>query len=176
MPEIDRYVTSLPQNRRAKVQVLFNKDTKTAAPISSEPLASPTTEQPQPQQQQRRASKVTDFPTEIERPSLPVTPAPVQRPRFWSAERDAQGDLPAAEGVPEQSAWDPVAKLAELQRRQSEVLEKGDVGGGGGGGEGGREIPERKMPESSRVGGMDAGGEVEGKEKGATGQAVASGI
>ena len=87
--------------------------------------------------------KLTDFPSEIERPSLPVTPAPVRRPSFWGAERDAAGDLPPAEGVPEQSDWDPSARLAELQRQQSEVLEKGPTGLRG------RTIPERKMPESS---------------------------
>ncbi len=88
--------------------------------------------------------KLTDFPTEIERPSLPVTPAPVRRPSFWGAERDAQGQLPGAEGVPEQSEWDPVTRLAELQRRQSDVLEKGSAEGAG------RVIPDRRMPESAR--------------------------
>lgn len=91
--------------------------------------------------------KLTDFPTEIERPSLPVTPAPVRRPSFWGAERDAQGDLPAAEGVPEQSDWDPVARLADLQRRQSEVLAQGP----GVGGAAGTRIPDRELPESASV-------------------------
>ena len=86
--------------------------------------------------------KLTDFPTEIERPSLPVTPAPVRRPSFWGSERDAAGDLPGAEGVPDQSAWDPVAKLAELQRRQSEMLAEGPASPG-------RFIPDRELPGSS---------------------------
>ena len=151
MPEIDRYIASLPQNRRAKVQVLFNKVNNTAAPLEpssstgESALFSPSTEDAPPASatQRRPSMKVTDFPTEIERPSLPVTPAPVRRPSFWSAERDAAGDLPGAEGVPEQSEWDPVAKLVELQRRQSEVLEKGQVGEG-------RSIPSRGLVESSK--------------------------
>jgi hypothetical protein len=49
--------------------------------------------------------KLTDFPSELERPSLPVTPAPIRRPSFWGEERDADGELPAAEGVPSQEDW-----------------------------------------------------------------------
>ncbi|KAL9575901.1 MAG: hypothetical protein Q9212_007582, partial [Teloschistes hypoglaucus] len=33
------------------------------------------------------------------------------------------GDLPPAEGVPNQQDWDPLAQLAELRRRQEEILE-----------------------------------------------------
>lgn len=54
----------------------------------------------------RRESLIlTDFPTEVERPSLPVTPAPATRPTFWGTERNEAGQLPAAEGVPEQADW-----------------------------------------------------------------------
>lgn len=89
--------------------------------------------------------KLTDFPTEIERPSLPVTPAPVRRPSFWGAERDARGDLPGAEGVPSQSEWNPVARLEDLQRRQSEVLAQGPASPGG------PKIPDRELPPSASV-------------------------
>ena len=141
VPEIERYVASLPQNRRARTQILFNKSQ--TANSTNEPILSPPTEDvPSPQTQRRPSMKLTDFPTEVERPSLPVTPAPVRRPSFWGAERDEAGDLPAAEGVPEQSEWDPVARLTELQKLQSEVLGKGPA-------QEGRAIPERKMPESS---------------------------
>ena len=54
-----------------------------------------------------------------------MTPAPVHRPSFWGSERDEAGDLPPAEGVPEQSEWDPVARLLDLQKRQADVLEHG---------------------------------------------------
>ena len=54
----------------------------------------------------RRESLIlTDFPTEVERPSLPVTPAPIRRPTFWGEERNEAGDLPPAEGVPDQTQW-----------------------------------------------------------------------
>ena len=56
--------------------------------------------------------KLTDFPSEVERPSLPVTPAPIRRPSFWGddAPESGEGDagashLPAAEGVPAQTEW-----------------------------------------------------------------------
>jgi len=73
--------------------------------------------------------KVTDFPSEDDRPSLPVTPAPIRRRNFWDGD-DSQPQnfsdgshgngggvafpagagavgqlLPAAEGVPAQTEW-----------------------------------------------------------------------
>ena len=145
VPEIERYISQLPQNRRAKLQVLLNNATPTSSShqrniSGDEPMFSPGIEDPS--QRRRPSMKLTDFPTEIERPSLPVTPAPVRRPSFWGSERDAAGDLPGAEGVPDQSAWDPVAKLAELQRRQSEMLAEGPASPG-------RVIPDRELPGSS---------------------------
>ncbi len=134
VPEIERYISNLPQNRRGKIQVLLN------ATSTNESEASGGSN---PSQQQRRPSmRLTDFPTEIERPSLPVTPAPVRRPSFWGQERDAFGELPGAEGVPEQVDWDPTAKLAELQRRQSEVLAQGPTSPT-------RCIPNRQLPGST---------------------------
>ncbi|KAG5951116.1 hypothetical protein E4U53_003745 [Claviceps sorghi] len=75
-----------------------------------------------------RALRVTDFPTEVERPSLPVTPAPIKRPSFWGEDevhsdaRDEARSLPAAEGVPSQSDWDPAAQLEKLAQQHSEAL------------------------------------------------------
>lgn len=145
VPEIERYISQLPQNRRAKVQVLLNNATPTSNShqriISGDgPIVSPGIEDPS--QQRRPSMKLTDFPTEFERPSLPVTPAPVSRPSFWGSERDAAGDLPGAEGVPDQNAWDPAAKLAELQRRQSEMMAEGPASPG-------RLIPDRELLGSS---------------------------
>ncbi|MCJ1256404.1 glycogenin glucosyltransferase [Lignoscripta atroalba] len=136
MPEIERYISNLAQNRRARVQVLTNDSTV------AEGLLSPGAEETS--QPRRPSMKLTDFPTEIERPSLPVTPAPVRRPSFWGEERDALGDLPGAEGVPKQEDWDPVAKLEELQRRQSEVLTQGPASPT-------RVIPNRQLPESAAL-------------------------
>jgi hypothetical protein len=54
----------------------------------------------------RRESLIlTDFPSIDDRPSLPVTPAPIRRPTFWGDERNEGGDLPGAEGVPDQAEW-----------------------------------------------------------------------
>ncbi|CAD0083859.1 unnamed protein product [Aureobasidium vineae] len=66
---------------------------------------------------ERRESLIlTDFPSEIDRPSLPVTPAPIRRSNFWGSERNNNGQLPSAEGVPEQADWNPEEKLEELRR------------------------------------------------------------
>ncbi|CAK7270452.1 glycogenin glucosyltransferase [Sporothrix epigloea] len=84
--------------------------------------------------QWRRGSRVTDFPTEIERPSLPVTPAPIRRskpwgsggPSFGAGGDDDEGDdedlLPAADGVPQQADWDPSIQLQKLAKEQLELL------------------------------------------------------
>ena len=167
MPEIDRYVQAFTNARTGKLHVLPHTSTQ-QAPGS---VVSP------PMEGRRRPSmKVTDFPTEIERPSLPVTPAPIRRPSFWGQERDELGHFPAAEGVPKQEEWvshflpyprpyfppqsllrprlkwrcqhcgkqNPVAKLDELQRRQSDILEKGQQTVS-------RTIPQREMPGSKTI-------------------------
>lgn len=132
-PQIERYVYALAHSRKAKIQALASAGDDPVSPgIESDP--SPAFRRP--------SMRLTDFPTEIERPSLPVTPAPVQRPSFWGEERNAEGDLPAAEGVPKQEEWDPVARLEELTRKQPEVLVQGS-------GALDREIPDRRLPESA---------------------------
>ena len=98
VPEIERYVQAVNQARKGKIQVLHHTP---SAPGESEPLMSPPIQDPN----RRPSMKLTDFPTEIERPSLPVTPAPIRRPSFWGEERDELGELPAAEGVPKQADW-----------------------------------------------------------------------
>lgn len=180
MPEIERYVRAFNQARRGKVQVLHHTPSQRSPRGSTSPAES----------EKRRASlKLTDFPSEIERPSLPVTPAPIRRPSFWGDDQDETGDLPLADGVPKQEDWvrgssshprlafpsfapplslhvhhlrrtffwrcqhcgkqNPVTKLEELQRRQSEVMlsptEDDEPG------EAIHDIPERQMPESASV-------------------------
>jgi len=171
VPEIERYVLAINQSRKGKLQVLHHTSSQSTA--GTAPLMSPPARDPN----RRPSMKLTDFPSEIERPSLPVTPAPIRRPSFWGEERDELGELPAAEGVPKQEEWvrqfssyfkpdfpalphplhnlqgtlywrcqfcgkqNPIAKLEELQRRQSEVLETGPQLEA-------KELPKRDMPES----------------------------
>ena len=169
IPEITRYISNLPQNRRAKVQVLINHNNNYQNPTPPSPSGSrtPTTTSTStanlpPSSDPSASTKLTDFPTSVERPSLSVTPAPIplRRPSFWSAERDAQGDLPPAEGVPHQNDWNPGERLTELARRQSRVMEEGSILTGGMG----RVIPERKMLESSKS--REGEGGVGGRRKG----------
>ncbi|KAI4140234.1 MAG: hypothetical protein LQ341_003923 [Variospora aurantia] len=143
MPGIERYIANLPINRRrTQLQLLLNK--KHGDLMGSDAALSPSTENPPAEPQQRRPSLIlTDFPTEFERPSLPVTPAPVRKPTFWGQERNEAGNLPRAEGVPDQSQWDPTAKLLDLQRRQMEMLNAGPPSPTR------DDIPDRSLPESS---------------------------
>lgn len=169
MPEIARYMESVNRPRKAKIQVLHHIPSETIS-TTGEIITSP------PSGERRQSTRLTDFPTEVERPSLPVTPAPIRRPMFWSGERDQAGDLPIAEGVPTQDQWvrrfssyvwpdlnasrlreikgilhfqcqhcgkqNPVAKLEEFSRRQSEIM------GGDHSLESAKTPPKRDMPES----------------------------
>ncbi|TAQ85181.1 hypothetical protein B7494_g6511 [Chlorociboria aeruginascens] len=126
IPEIERYIGHLQKNRKGNIQVLQGYGT------GIEQVSSPGG--------RTQSLKLTDFPTELERPSLPVTPAPIHRPSFWGDERDAEGELPAAEGVPAQED-DPTAQLEMLAKRQSDVLAS-KLGNG-------REIPSRPLPYGS---------------------------
>ncbi|KAH7418190.1 nucleotide-diphospho-sugar transferase [Cadophora sp. MPI-SDFR-AT-0126] len=131
IPEIERYIGNLQKNRKGNIQVLQGYGS------GIEQVSSPGA--------RRHSMKLTDFPSELERPSLPVTPAPIRRPSFWGEERDKEGELPAAEGVPSQEDWDPVAQLEQLARRQSDVLahKLGTDGSPA------REIPLRPLPYGS---------------------------
>ncbi|KAG2418304.1 hypothetical protein HFD88_001405 [Aspergillus terreus] len=90
VPEIQKYIQSI-QPRKAKVQVLSG-----AAGPSASAAAGPT------------GTRLTDFPSEEERPSLPVTPAPIRRAPPSPSRRDedmATQQFPAAQGVPNQEDW-----------------------------------------------------------------------
>lgn len=98
VPEINRYVGTLQQHRRTRSRGLRLGGLPPNTFVQDE--------------MQRRGSRVTDFPSELERPSLPVTPAPVRRPKLWGTESGGatgqDGDdqwLPAASGVPAQTDW-----------------------------------------------------------------------
>ncbi|KAL5357913.1 nucleotide-diphospho-sugar transferase [Aspergillus floccosus] len=91
VPEIQKYIQSIQQPRKAKVQVLSG-----AAGPSASASAGPT------------GTLLTDFPSKEERPSLPVTPAPIRRPPPSPSRRDedmATEQFPAAPGVPNQEDW-----------------------------------------------------------------------
>ena len=96
VPGIETYVRAIMEShtRKGKAQVQHQA---TSAPEVMSPVMS--------RKNRRESLILTDFPTAVERPSLPVTPAPVRRPMFWGEERDSQGELPQAEGVPDQQDW-----------------------------------------------------------------------
>lgn len=100
IPEIGRYVEGLQKHRRIRSQGSVG----TVGSPAGRGAGGRRMEKPS-------GFKLTDFPSEVERPSLPVTPAPIARPSFWS-EGDTETEdpesthaLPAAQGVPAQSDW-----------------------------------------------------------------------
>ncbi|CAA9958885.1 Glycosyltransferase family 8 protein [Pyrenophora teres f. maculata] len=103
------------------------------------------------ERRQRRESLIlTDFPTAEDRPSLPVTPAPVRRPTFWGEERNQAGELPSATGVPDQTEWNPEERLDQLRRSslmEFEHLKKDEH----------PDPPLRALPEHSIAGEKEAG-------------------
>ncbi|KAL5116434.1 glycogenin glucosyltransferase [Pleosporales sp. CAS-2024a] len=108
MPGIENYVRAIMESqggRRTKSQIL-------QPTTGTEELHSPQLER----KNRRESLILTDFPSAMERPSLPVTPAPIRRPTFWGEERYETSELAAAEGVPDQTEWNPTAKLEELRR------------------------------------------------------------
>ena len=92
VPEIERYIQAIQKPRRAKVQVISGPGSAGKEGLTSHGPGWPS-------------MRLTNFPTESERPSLPVTPAPIRKSNFWIGKRNEYGDLPAAEGVPEQEEW-----------------------------------------------------------------------
>ncbi|KAK0392105.1 hypothetical protein NLU13_1603 [Sarocladium strictum] len=141
VPEIGRYVEGLQKNRRGKSQ-----GSGGVSPVG----VRPTTPTGSGRRAKHGTFKLTDFPSEVERPSLPVTPAPIHRRSYWGEEAVKPGDekpgeqLPVAEGVPAQSEWDPVAQLQKLAKQQSDMLLR--KLGGEEGTDPSREIPTRPLP------------------------------
>ena len=140
---IDQYVRAVreSQAKTGKVQVLHHDalaEEIGAVSSSDHPDQRMGTTKPR-----RESLIITDFPSEVERPSLPVTPAPIRRPTFWGGERNEQGELPAAEGVPDQSDWNPHERLEQLRRTSvaaAEELPKQQTN---------KEPPLRAVPETS---------------------------
>ncbi|KAI0834180.1 glycosyltransferase family 8 protein [Hypoxylon sp. FL0890] len=99
VPQIERYVEKLQKHK-------FKRSVKSPA-VPALPEYGEEAEITW----RRRGSKITDFPSAFERPSLPVTPAPIRRPNFWGGGPGVGGGddhkqlLPVAEGVPAQTEW-----------------------------------------------------------------------
>jgi len=94
-PEITRYMESLQKPRKAPVQVLLGGRPQ---PATGSDGSLPVTER-------RTSLRLTDFPTAVERPSLPVTPAPIRRSGYFGEEAEEQTGFPIARGVPNQEEW-----------------------------------------------------------------------
>lgn len=95
VPEIQKYIRSIQQARKGNIQVLSGGPSPGNKPPGG-----------QTPEHGMRGMRVTDYPTEIERPSLPVTPALIRRysgPASGGDTTDEQ--LPIAEGVPNQDDW-----------------------------------------------------------------------
>ncbi|EMD90264.1 glycosyltransferase family 8 protein [Bipolaris maydis ATCC 48331] len=106
VPGIDNYVRAVSDlNGQRGKNAALQKTTGT------DDIGSPTIERGR-----RESLIITDFPSAVERPSLPVTPAPVRRPMFWGDEKNKTGELPSATGVPDQTEWNPEEKLDQLRR------------------------------------------------------------
>ncbi|KAK2070760.1 hypothetical protein P8C59_005231 [Phyllachora maydis] len=123
VPEIEKYVDGLQQkSRRTK-----NRGLKLGGLPQS--AFAPDEDDDADVPWRFRGLRVTDFP--VDRPSLPVTPAPLRRSKFWGGgggggspglgglggEDEEEKRLPAAAGVPAQSDWDPLAQLQKLARQ-----------------------------------------------------------
>ena len=122
-PGIDHYTRAFESAmfRRFGARAPRNTADIITAPVTASVASSsaePTQDIVSPTPTRRRESLIlTDFPSAIERPSLPVTPMPIRRSSFWGEERDKHGHLPAAEGVPDQAEWDPSQQLEHLRRQ-----------------------------------------------------------
>jgi glycogenin glucosyltransferase len=142
VPEINEYVSGMQPPRKQQASLAGHSLLPTDAAAHADGDAEDEHNAPPIR---FRALRVTDFPGD--RPSLPVTPAPVRRDNYWgSAPMAADGEqrLPTAEGVPAQAEWvsrsggcgvweacltdgcmqDPAAQLQKLANAQGEILKR----------------------------------------------------
>lgn len=113
VPAIQKYIQGIQQARKAKTQVISGTNATSQHHPAEEPAPTQRGLGPGHAQDTTSSIKLTDFPSEVERPSLPVTPAPISRPFVRpgggpggeNENADADSELPAAEGVPNQEDW-----------------------------------------------------------------------
>lgn len=104
VPEINKYVERIQGHRQRRSMDSQSASTGTQGQMKA-------TTPGLKGKQTFQGLRLTDFPTEVERPSLPVTPAPIRRPSFWGddgeeeADDESKRDVPLAPGVPTQSEW-----------------------------------------------------------------------
>jgi glycogenin glucosyltransferase len=96
VPGIDNYVRAISDLSGQR-----SKSTSLQKTTGTDDIGSPSLER----RNRRESLIITDFPSAVERPSLPVTPAPVRRPMFWGEDKSKTGELPSAPGVPDQTEW-----------------------------------------------------------------------
>jgi glycogenin glucosyltransferase len=96
VPGIDSYVRAI-----SDMSGIRGKNQSLRQTTGTDDISSPILER----RNRRESLILTDFPSAVERPSLPVTPAPVRRSMFWGEERNQAGELPSATGVPDQTEW-----------------------------------------------------------------------
>lgn len=109
---IESYVRALSEHQRTRGQPPPITTPNTSSNAARGHMMTPSTEIKADalvrQVQKRRESLILmDFPSAVERPSLPVTPAPVRRTTFWGPDEEGGEDasMPPAEGVPKQQDW-----------------------------------------------------------------------
>ncbi|KAJ5748369.1 uncharacterized protein N7511_010065, partial [Penicillium nucicola] len=79
-PEIQRYIETVQQARKAKTQVISSPGSSHSTTSGTSLRDRDSVSSPPSTGTGRKPSTIiTDFPTEVERPSLPVTPAPIHR-------------------------------------------------------------------------------------------------
>lgn len=111
-PAIEKYIDAMPMYKKHRSQGSTASQKSLGSVVGGGGAERSQQDTSAGAEWRRRGSKLTDFPTAVERPSLPVTPAPIRRPKFWAPGGPGAGDededddqLPAADGVPRQSDW-----------------------------------------------------------------------
>lgn len=108
-PHIQRYIETVQQAQRPKTQVISGSAQPSPSASNSTATSYFSSTATGSSSSHRPSTILTDFPSEVDRPSLPVTPAPIRRDLGVGSEDDNDAStvtgLPAVEGVPSQADW-----------------------------------------------------------------------